>query len=572
VRRRNADSYLVPLRATLWLLLAVVAGSAIGFGLGLPGSGAGTSPVAAAPPAAVNPPLRFAPPTGRRVRTVGLDTGGPSSPGLVPLAQVDAETVTRAAATSSASPTSDAIAFNSPYVSDLRFLALPGAAPSSPPPPPAGTTTTTPAPTVPAPTIQDVHAVALTPFSATIAWRTSVPASSRIAYGLDAPVVWTAAGGDSTSHQATVTGLTFSSSYKLAVTAENSGGQAPISEFLLTTPPLSGPVQMTTADGAILLDGQPSFPKMVWGQCPDAVAGNLAVGIDVFMGNNCGTGATLASWLSGRAFVLGNAQAPAAARAGSVGVHLPDEWDTFLPNNLTLDDVLRMAPRTPDAGPRFLTLTNHFYSGAAPLPQGKGMYPALAAGADVLGFDLYPLQNWCRYDSFGDVFDSQVDLVALARGKPTFQWIEARRMDCHGAQLDPTPETVRAETWLSIAGGAHAVGYFPNNWAPEVGAEIARSNHEIQSLAPALVEPATAASVTLGSTVRVGAREHNGAVYVIAVNASRSPASAKITVPALGNRPLRSLDGAHALTASGGSFTDSFGPLEVRIYVASPQS
>jgi len=558
----------VPLRATLWLLLAVVAGSAIGFKLALPGSASTSVPASAAPAAPANPPLRFAPPTGRRVRAVGLDTGGVTSPGLTPLAHVDAQSITRAAASSAAG--SADIAFSSPYVSDLRFLELPGAA-STTPPPPTGTTPSPPPPTVPAPTIEDVHTVALTPFSATIAWRTSVSASSRVAYGIDAPIIWTAASADSSEHQATVSGLTFSSSYKLAVTAENAGGQAPIAEFLLTTPALTGQVQMTTADGAILLDGQPSFPKMVWGQCPDAVAGNLAVGIDVFMGNNCGSGADLASWVSGRAFVLGNAQAPAAARAGSVGVHLPDEWDTFLPNDLTLADALRMAPPTPDSGPRFLTLTNHFYSGAAPLPQGRGMYPALAASADVLGFDLYPLQNWCRYDSFGDVFDSQVDLVALARGKPTFQWIEARRMDCHGAQLDPTPETVRAETWLAIAGGAHAIGYFPNNWTPEVGAEIARSSHEIQSLVPALVEPATAASVSLGSTVKVGAREHNGAVYVIAVNASRTSASATITVPAVGNRSLRSLDGGHAVTANGGSFTDSFGPLEVRVYVASPQ-
>jgi hypothetical protein len=558
----------VPLRATLWLLLAVVAGSAIGFKLGLPGSDPGSVPVAAARAAQASPSLDFAPPTGRPVRPVGLDTRGSTHPGLVPLGHVNAQAITQTATAPTSS--SHAIAFSSPYVSDLRFLAGPGAV-SSAPPPPAPTTTAPAAPTPPAPTIEDVHTVSLTPFGATIVWRTSVPASSRIAYGLDAPVVWTETSSDSTTHQATVSGLTFSTSYKLAVTAENAGGQAPIAEFLLTTPALSGQVQMTTADGAILLNGQPSFPRMVWGQCPDAVNGNLAVGIDVFMGNNCGTGATLASWLSGRAFVLGNAQAPAAALAGSVGVHLTDEWDTFLPNDLTLADVLRMAPPTPDSGPRFLTLTNHFYSGAAPLPQGRGMYPALAAGADVLGFDLYPLQNWCRYDSFGDVFDSQVDLVALARGKPTYQWIEARRMDCHGEQLDPTAETVRAETWLAIAGGAHAIGYFPNNWAPEVGAEIARSSREIQSLVPALVEPATAASVSLGSSVKVGAREHNGAVYVMAVNASRAPATATITVPAAGNRTLRTLDGAHVVTAKGGSFTDSFGPLEVRVYIASPQ-
>src|SRR6185437_3773782 len=166
---------------------------------------------------------------------------------------------------------------------------------------------------------------------------------------------------------------------------------------------------------------------------------------------------------SSSAFTVGDAKESSVARAGSIGTYLPDEWDTHLPNDYSLSDALKAFPLNPGSGPRFLTLTNHFYSRAAPLPQGRGMYPALVASADVLGFDLYPLQNWCRFDSFHDVFDSQLDLVAIARGKPTFQWIEARRMDCTGDELDPTPETLRAEAWLSIAGGAHGIGYFPNN-------------------------------------------------------------------------------------------------------------
>ncbi len=197
------------------------------------------------------------------------------------------------------------------------------------------------------------------------------------------------------------------------------------------------------------------------------------------------------------------------------------------------------------------------------------MYPALVANADVIGFDLYPLQNWCRYDSFGDVFDSQRELVTLAAGKPTFQWIEARQMDCGAGQLDVTPETVRAETWLAVAGGAHAIGYFPNNWSPAVGAEIARTNRELATLAPALVEPAADASAD-NQQVRVGVRVHNGAVYVIAVNAGRSPASATFTVPALGDRTLTSLDGTRTVTAAAGRFADTFGPLEAHVYVAAP--
>ncbi len=561
----------MPLRTVCWLLLAVFAGSTIGFKIALPGSDSAPVPAASATPNAAQAPFAFAPPSGRPVSPVGLNTGGPSSPGLRALSGVEGRAIATYGSRSTAGGSPD-VTFDAPYVSDLRFLALPGVTgpPASGSPSDTTATTTTPAaPVGPPPEIENVHTTSLTPFSATIAWRTSVPATSRIAYGLDAPVIWTAPSLSTTEHQATVTGLTFSSSYKVVVTAVNEGGPGRVEEYVLTTPALSGPVQMTTSNGVILLNGQPSFPKLVWAQCPDAVAANLAVGIDLFMGNGCGTGADLAQWVSGRAFVLADAQAPAAARAGTVGTHLPDEWDTHLPGDLTTADALRLVPETPGSGPRFLTLTNHFYSRANPLPQGKGMYPALAASADVLGFDLYPLQNWCRFDSFGDVFDSQLDLVALGRGRPTFQWIEARRMDCMGAQLDPTPETVRAEAWLSIAGGAHAIGYFPNNWSFEVGAEIARTDHEIQTLVPALVEPAIAASVSLGSYVKAGAREHNGAVYVIAVNASRAAATAAINVPALGDRVLRSLDG-QTLTASGGSFTDSFGPLEVRVYVAAP--
>jgi hypothetical protein len=562
----------VPLRTVCWLLLAVVAGSTIGFKLALPGSDSSAVPAASATPSGAPAPYTFAPPGGRPVSPVGLNTGGPSSPGLQRVSGVEASATSSSGSGPTASGIPD-ITFDSPYVSDLRFLALPGATVPPAEGSPSGATETTTAPAPPAgppPEIENVRTISLTPFSATIAWRTSVPATSRIAYGLDAPVIWTAPTAAATEHRATVTGLSYSSSYKIAVTAANEGNPVRVEEYVLTTPALSGPVQATTSGGVILLNGQPSFPRMVWAQCTDAVESNLAVGIDLFMGNGCGTATDLANWVSGRAFVLADAQAPAAARAGTIGTHLPDEWDTYLPGNLTTADALRMVPETPGSGPRFLTLTNHFYSRASPLPQGKGMYPALAASADVLGFDLYPLQNWCRWDSFHDVFDSQLDLVALGRGRPTFQWIEARRMDCMGEQLDPTPETVRAEAWLSIAGGAHAIGYFPNNWSAEVGAEIARTNHEIKGLVPALVEPAIAASVSLGSTVKAGAREHNGAVYVIAVNASRGASTATINVPALGDRVLRSLDGQKTVAASGGSFTDSLGPLEVRIYVASP--
>jgi hypothetical protein len=558
----------VPLRHICWPLLAVVAGTAIGLKIGLPSSSGAVSASPSSLQQEAAAGLAFAPATERRpVKPVGLYTGREAPIGLQTMSAVDSASTSvedEGAGTGST-------AFSAPYARDLSFLAFPSGASVTLPGASEGTTTTTATtPSGPPPAITDVRTVALTPFSATLSWRTNETATSRIVYGLDTPVVWSDPTDPGTAHQLTVSGMSAGSTYHLDVTATTADGRSSVSQFLLTTPALFGPVRVSTGGGAVLLDGQPTFPKLVWNQCPDAVAGNLAVGIDFFMGNGCGSSAQLATWLSGSAFAIGDAREAASARAGAVGTFLPDEWDTHLPNDFTVSDANRLIPPSPGSGPRFLTLTNHFYRNAAPLPQGRGMYPALVASTDVVGFDLYPLQNWCRYDSFGNVFDSQLDLVALARGKPTFQWIEARQMDCSGTELDPTPETLRAEAWLSIAGGAHAIGYFPNDWSDAVGAAIEQVNHEISTLTPALVEPAIAASASLDSTVRVGAREHNGAIYVIAVNASRSPATSTITVPALVDRTLVTLDGQHEATAKGGAFDVTLAPLEARIYIGAP--
>ena len=428
-------------------------------------------------------------------------------------------------------------------------------------------TTTTPTVSSTPLEISDVHTVALTPFSATIAWRTSEPVASRIAYGPATPTLWTAEDPPSVEHVAEVSGLTFSSSWNVWVTARAQDGRSATQPFILTTPALTGSAAASTKGSALQINAQPYFPTLVWNACPDQLPKLMSLGIDLFMANACGNATDQLPMLGNRGFALSDARE--ALERGAVGTYLPDEWDTSLPGNLTVDAARKLAPPNGAPGPRFLTLTNHFYSRAEPLPQGRGMYPALVDVADVLSFDLYPLQNWCRWESFGDVFDSQRELVTLARGKPTFQWIETRLFDCHDPKLTPSPETVRAETWLAIAGGAHAIGYFPNDWAAAVDGEIARTKREIQSLVPALLEPALPVSTT-NAQIKVSARIHNGALYVIAVNASRTAQSATFNVPLLADRGLVSLGGDRATVAAGGAFSDTFGPLEARVYLSPP--
>jgi len=200
------------------------------------------------------------------------------------------------------------------------------------------------------------------------------------------------------------------------------------------------------------------------------------------------------------------------------------------------------------------------------------MYPALAAGSDVLGFDLYPLQVWCR-PAFGDVMDAQAELHSLSGGKPTFQWIEVARMEqpCRKhLELDPTPQTVRAEAWLSIAGGANGVGYFPNHWSPDIGVQIAQTDRQIKVLTQALLAPAVNSTSDNG-TVRVSARSLNGALYVIAVNTSSTTVTAKIGVDGIAGRSATVLGGSGpAIASDDQGFSDTFGPLDARVYIIPP--
>jgi hypothetical protein len=558
----------VPLRFVPWLVLPCLVGGALGVSFA-------TRPAPA--------PVRVAAPQMRIVRQTALPPRriyrtARLRPGLVPLQRSTAAAAALlgipSEPASARAADSGVVAFT-PGERALAEVAQPGPVEATQFDAPGTTPTSTPT-TVSSPTttvssapiaISDVHTLALSPFATTIAWRTSEPVASRIAYGGGTPTLWTAEDPPALEHEAELTGLASSSSWNVWITARAEDGRTATEPFMLTTPPLAGTAAASTAGGAFRIDAQPYFPTIVWNACPDALPRLMSLGIDVFMANACGTASQQAAVLGNRGFALSDALD--APDAGAVGTFLPDEWDTHLPGDLTPAAAHKLAPSNGAPGPRFLTLTNHFYSRAAPLPQGRGMYPALIDTADVVGFDLYPLQNWCQWESFGDVFESQRELVALARGKPTFQWIEARRMDCHDAKLDPSPETVRAETWLAIAGGAHAIGYFPNDWSASVDAEIARTKREIQSLVPALLEPALPAQAS-NPQIKVSARVHNGALYVIAVNAGRSAASATFTVPLLGDRGLVSLAGDRATVAAGGAFSDIFAPLEVRVYISPP--
>lgn len=323
---------------------------------------------------------------------------------------------------------------------------------------------------------------------------------------------------------------------------------------------------VTAAGTAIAVNGTPTFPIFAWAACPADIDVDLAAGVTAFMthGEGCGSEDDFLDALGQRAYYVpqvGDTR-DFAFDPRLLGYVQPDEPDAhgIAPEQLSLVPGRLV----------FMTLTPQFAADPA-------SYRGYADKADALGFDVYPLTQACGRADLGAVYHGQRALVALAAGRPTFQWIEtgAQQGAC-GAPV--TPATVRAEAWLAIAGGARGIGWFTYAWqdgraqsygvGPDVPAAQAATSSAIQSLAPMLLAPSVrgVASTRL-DPVKVGARSYGGATYLIAVNSYDVPVrwSRALPGPAAGRRVTVVGEG-RTLVARGGVLRDSFTPLAVHVY------
>jgi hypothetical protein len=404
-------------------------------------------------------------------------------------------------------------------------------------------------------------------FVATVDWTVDRPARVSIAVGSGtAPAVWTPvvraprAGRYTTQ----LSPLEPQTTYRAIVTAI-AGGRPATAETTVKTGGMPTRAKGRATPRGLKVNTKLFFPRMVFRQCPSAFPASIVAGINLFMGTSCGPPQRSMAALAGRALLVPDVGSRADGPS-VLGWHQPDEAD------VTADrpEAIPLLPPSSRTGrPTFLTLSNHAWSGAAQLRKPAGFYPGLVARSEIVGIDVYPLQSFCKKGLLAAVYEAQRELVALARGKTTFQWIEADPMGvCFG--LDPSPAIVRAETWMAIAGGARAIGWFPENWKPAVRAEITRLSTEIRSLAPALLGAEVQVTVEEPSPVVAGGRARNGALYVIAVNPTFAGTSARISVPELGTRPLRVLGEGREVRPQDGVFVDRFRGLQARVYVAPP--
>jgi hypothetical protein len=404
-----------------------------------------------------------------------------------------------------------------------------------------------------------------------IGWRATAPARVTIEIGRTGEYgVWLRAPAQPrVSGRSLLGGLEPATEYRYRIRAKAEMGSVSRSG-VFTTSPFPDWTVGAVIDRTLYVDGQPFFPRMVFHQFDWAYQRSLDVGINLFMGAGAGSPWDQLAAVRGRAVsTIPAAYKGVADGRGTIGWYHPDEADLYVPPEaLPFHPPWQQTRRV-----TFLTLSGRVYSGSALPPGGtRAVYPRFVSRADMVGLDLYPLQTWCRRDALHAVWEAQRELAALAGPRATYQWIEAGRMEFCGGRpsLDPTPATVRAETWLAVAGGARGIGWFPAHWQPAIAAEVARLGVELSALAPALLADEIPVVTRPASPVKAGGRRLNGAVYVVAVNSSFRPAAAAVTVPGLLSGHARVFREARSVPVRNGTIRERFAPLAARIYVVPP--
>lgn len=209
-------------------------------------------------------------------------------------------------------------------------------------------------------------------------------------------------------------------------------------------------------------------------------------------------------------------------------------------------------------------------------------YPEYLKGCDIASFDIYPVthNDPAIAGKLEFVARGVERLVKWNAGKPSWNAIECTHIE--NAKIKPTPAQVRSEIWMSLIHGSRGIIYFVHQWKPafreaallddpEMVAAVTAINKQIRELAPVLNSPTLPGRVTVtlpanSPPVATMVKEHDGAIYLFAVDMRNLPARATFKISGLKNSAAEVLGENRSVTAVAGEFNDSFSPYEVHLY------
>ncbi len=215
------------------------------------------------------------------------------------------------------------------------------------------------------------------------------------------------------------------------------------------------------------------------------------------------------------------------------------------------------------------------------------MYAEYEKGADIVSFDIYPVNN-TDSTTHGNLWYVAQGVDRLRQWseykKPVWNWIEVTGIDSPSGA--PTPAQVKTEVWMSLVHGSMGVGYFCHVFSPtfiEAGlladtamkSAVQAINQQIHDLAPVLNTPSIANAATVSSSnstvpVDLMVKRFGGTLYLFSVAMRRSATTATFTVRGPPSATVTVLGEARTLSLSAGAFSDAFAPYAVHLYRVGP--
>lgn len=206
-------------------------------------------------------------------------------------------------------------------------------------------------------------------------------------------------------------------------------------------------------------------------------------------------------------------------------------------------------------------------------------YPEYIEGADIVSYDVYPVNNRLPLWWVGKGVDRLREWAQYK--KPVWDWIETT---AYNAGPKPTPDDVKAEVWTSIIHGAMGVGYFCHVFKPvaddagplddpPMREALAAIDAQIEGLAPALNTPSVANGVNAASSnsdaaVDTMLKRQGGATYLFAMRARPgSEAAVKFTLRGAPRNMIGAVLGeSRTVRVKNGVFEDRFTGYQAHLY------
>lgn len=351
------------------------------------------------------------------------------------------------------------------------------------------------------------------------------------------------------------------------------------------------------------------FPIGVWLQLPSHAMELSKLGVNIYIGNNAGTDALMASDLA----TLKGLGMYALIGQDSVGLANIDDptiigwWMTpDEPDNAQSDGNGGYGP--PVAPSTLVTQYNAYKAKDPNRPiflglgqgvayanyEGRGSNPPAESGyvpaSDIIAFDIYPYNN-CSGDANAQVTCGQfwlnasgVDNLHQWSNRNQAVWTDIETTVIGAGTTDgPTPVQTTSEVWLSLIHSANGIIYFIDSWVPSFREDaifetmpmvtaVTALNQQIKSLAPELNSATlpnivAAASSNSAAPVDTMVKANGTSLYVFSAISRAGTATATFAISGMTGNGVATVVGENrTINIVSGGFSDAFAANGVHIY------